>query len=318
MIGAKHEVEFRDYFPGWGLFGEPTPEQIAQRQAHKVLQARYGQVPGYEAPSLVQCLNYLERQDLQGAEWPLRLHVWHRVNDERLHNGRTALTDPEVANLQALLRCMQCGDENSPLLRAEILRELGRFDEATQALDCEVDEQETARAEQIMQAIERGDDQPFIFESSRDDDDIHFSWAWQARRYSTEVPKGSQDEPMDPPLFRIGTRDWWVKVLGMCSHNWALIESDPSGPVTVYFFHDMGTTLSRSKYKSGQLKGRSAVVDSLRFDSLEKAKQALCHNGFDRIRNNPGPWMGFEPTGHFYDARETEEGVYSRKGYWSD
>lgn len=318
MIGAKHEVVYRDYFPGWGFFGELAPEQIAERQAHEALQARYGQVPDYEAPSLAQCLHYLQTQDLKGHEWPLRMHVWHLVNDERLQTGRTALTAHEVANLQALLQSIRMGEEHSLLLRVEILRELGHFDEAAQALDCEVDEQDTARAEQIMQAIERGNEQPFIFESSRDDDDIHFSWAWQARRYSTEVPAEPQNEPMDPPLFRIGNRDWWVKVLGMCSHNWALIESDPSGRATVYFFHDMGTTLSRSNYKPRQLKGRSAVVDSLVFDSLSEAKWALERNGFNRLLDNPGPWMGSEPTGHFYDARETEEGIYSRKGYWQD
>lgn len=167
MIGAQHEAAYRDYFPGGGFFGEPTAEQIAERQAHQALQERYGQVPGYEAPSLAQCLHYLQTQDLQDIEWPLRMHVWHRVNDERLQTGRTALAVPEVANLQALLQGIQSGEENSPLLRAEILRELGRFEEAAQALDCEVDDEEAVRAEQIMQAIERGDDQPFIFESDR-------------------------------------------------------------------------------------------------------------------------------------------------------
>lgn len=317
MIGAQHEVEYRNYFGAWGFMGEPSAEEIAEKKAHEDLAARFGQVPGYDRPSLAQCLEYLQVQVLQGKEWPLRLHVWHRINDDRLETGRTRLTLQEEANLLRLLELIH-KDDDEALLRAELLRELGRYGEAAQALDCEVDEDLTARAEQIMRAIERLDDQPFIFESSRDDDDIEYSWAWQARRYSNAVPAGPQDAAMDPPLFRIGNRDWWVKVLGMCSHNWALIEPDPSGTVTVYFFHDLGTTLSRSKYKPQQLKGRSAVVDSLTFGSLSEAKWALKRNVFNRLLDNPGPWMGSEPTGHFYDARETEEGIYSRKGYWQD
>jgi len=166
-----------------------------------------------------------------------------------------------------------------------------------------------------MQAVERQDDQPFIFESSCDDGDIHFEWAWQARRMKTQTPE-LPDQPMVPPLFHIGKRDWWVKVLGMMSHNWALIEPQPNGQVTVYFLHDKGMTLRPSAFKRADFSNRSAVVDALEFDDVYGAQQALLANDFDRLKANPGPWLDFVPEGHFWDARATEEGIYSKKGYW--
>jgi hypothetical protein len=84
----------------------------------------------------------------------------------------------------------------------------------------------------------------------------------------------------------------------------------------VYFFHDKGMTLRPSAYKGADFSNRSAVVDALEFDDVHKAQQALQANGFDRLKANPGPWLDFVPEGHFWDARETEEGIYSKKGYW--
>lgn len=117
----------------------------------------------------------------------------------------------------------------------------------------------------------------------------------------------------DESGFHISNRDWWVKVLGMMSHNWALIETQGPEAVTVYFFHDKGMRLS---YKSTEHLDQSAVVDALRFKSLDAARAALARNDFDRLEDNPGPWSDFVPEGVFYDARATEDGVYSRKGYW--
>jgi hypothetical protein len=64
------------------------------------------------------------------------------------------------------------------------------------------------------------------------------------------------------------------------------------------------------------LEGRCAVVDSLDFEDEEFAAFELEFNGFQELKKKPGPWDGSEPFGTFYDARETEEGIYSRGGYW--
>lgn len=119
-----------------------------------------------------------------------------------------------------------------------------------------------------------------------------------------------------PPPFEIKSRDWWIKILGMLSHNWALIEETTAG-ARVYFFHDAGTTKGfDGSYKSRSLFNRVAVVDSLDFESIEEAEHALMRNGFDLLEENPGPWLGMQPEGNYYDARATEPGVYSKGDYW--
>jgi hypothetical protein len=102
----------------------------------------------------------------------------------------------------------------------------------------------------------------------------------------------------------------------MMSHNWALIEPHANGEATVYFFHDKGMTLRPNAFKRADFSNRSAVVDALQFDDVHQARQALQANDFDRLKSNPGPWLDFVPEGHFWDARATEEGIYSKKGYW--
>jgi hypothetical protein len=125
-------------------------------------------------------------------------------------------------------------------------------------------------------------------------------------------------EKNGPPLFPITSEDWWVKVLGMLQHNWALIETHKDS-VTVYFFHDEGITRGFLKgYTLKQLRNRCAIIDSLEFKYIDEAKIALTRNSFDRLRENPGSWDGLQPHGNFYDARSGEEGIYSKSGYWED
>lgn len=315
MVGATHAVEYRDYFPDFGFMGEPTPEEIESKKAQEALAEQYRDAPRYKVATLKQCIQYVQSQDISPHAEQLRIYAWHRVNDERMDTGRQVLQTDEKANLLALLDLLPPDSDAEILLRAEVFRELGRFDEAAQSLDHDFSNEFESRAEQIMQAVERQDEQPFVFEDTRDDGDIHFEWAWQARRMQTPPPE-LPEQPMAPPMFHIGNRDWWVKVLGMMSHNWALIEPQTNGQATVYFFHDKGMTLRPSGFKRADFSNRSAVVDALEFDDLHKAQQALQANGFDLLKANPGPWLDFVPEGHFWDARETEEGIYSKKGYW--
>jgi hypothetical protein len=315
MLGAEHAIEYRSYFPGWGFVGESTPEEVENKKAQEALALQYRNVPEYELATYSQCLDYVQSQKMSDNETQLRMFTWQRVNDDRLDFPR-GLTETEVLNLESLLLSWPTVSEGRVLIKTEILRELGQFELAAAVLDREFSSEAEAKAEQIMQAIERKDDQPFIFAPTRDDGDIEFVWSWRARRYKPEVPRQIAGESFDPPIFLISNRDWWVKVLDMCSHNWALIETERTNGADVYFFHDKGTVLSSNGYRRGQVKGRSAVVDSLSFESLSNAQETLRQNGFERLVENPGPWFGFEPIGHFYDARATEEGIYSRKGYW--
>lgn len=115
------------------------------------------------------------------------------------------------------------------------------------------------------------------------------------------------------PVFEIKSKQWWIKIIGMLQHNWALIEEHDDGAATIYFFHDCGGTRNFVPgYKWYELKERAAVVDSLSYASPSAAKEALEENGF-RLQETVGLLGSGEiPTGAFYDARATEDGVYSK------
>jgi hypothetical protein len=115
--------------------------------------------------------------------------------------------------------------------------------------------------------------------------------------------------------MKISSKDWWVKVLGMCQHNWALIESNEK--ITAYFFHDNGVNVSPpEKLKYFEVKNKSGIVDSLIFDNKLSAEKALKKNGFMRLSENSGPWELNIPPHDFYDAREDNSGIYNKDGHW--
>jgi hypothetical protein len=114
----------------------------------------------------------------------------------------------------------------------------------------------------------------------------------------------------------LDTSDWWVKVLSMLQHNWALIKEHDDKTVTVYFFHDGGTTKNVTGHDYKSIRGMIAIVDSLDFPSRENALEQLEANRFHRLSEHPGPWQGNEPKGIIFDARNTEPRIYSRGDYW--
>jgi hypothetical protein len=167
-----------------------------------------------------------------------------------------------------------------------------------------------------MLAIEAKKSELFYFELDKTDE---LSYAWQMRRFKPETPTDHEnDSEMNPPCFKISNRDWWAKVLGMLQHNWALIEEGAGGSVTVYFFHDGEVGMGCYGYSRAQLKGRYAIVDSLDFDSVQLAKDALSRNGFRLHGDEELLGSDVKPRGNFYDVRAMEEGVYSRQGNWSN
>ena len=154
------------------------------------------------------------------------------------------------------------------------------------------------------------------------DEDAPIDWAERRRRrrrYAMdELPVAFDID--GPPLVEIRSTEWWFKVVGMSCHNWALIEVSEQGSVTVFFFHDNGETKSTvfPGYKIYQLYGRSAIIDSLTFESITSAKNALLSNDFELLEETPGPWDSYVPPGNFYDARASEAGIYSKGEYWKD
>ena len=165
MAGAQPAISYRNYFPGFGFIEKPTPEALASKIAQEALAEQYRDVPGYWLSTRAQCLQYVQSQKMVDNEKQLRLYAWHRINDERMDSGYRELAADERANLLALLDLLSPDSDPEILLRAEGLREMGCFEEAAQVLDHEFSDGFISRAEQIMQATERQDSQPFFFQT---------------------------------------------------------------------------------------------------------------------------------------------------------
>jgi hypothetical protein len=243
----------------------------------------------------------------QMGELNFYLAAWHRLNDLREIEGRRRLRPEDCSFFELILADLNGINSNSgqhALYKAEILRELERFDEAQVVLDREFYQNELeSHAEQLLRAIERFDSLPFLFAPKDRDGDYEFVMEWRARRYVPEMPEDT-DELLDPPIFKINNREWWIKVLGMMSHNWALIEVNVDHAATVYFFQDTPHP------------DRPAVIDSLNFENVLAAQQGLRRNGFSLLKKTPGPWLGDVPKGHFYDNRASGNLIYSKLGFW--
>jgi hypothetical protein len=247
-----------------------------------------------------KCLLFIEARVLpEETEISLRKQVMHLVNDRRCSENDPILSPAESKNMHQLLELSKEDDESSVLLRAEIHRELGQFSAAKKELDR--DFINGAKAEQLIRAVEAGDILPFQFATGGASHD--YEYAWEMRRYRPEKVPQSFDE-LDPPIFNIANRNWWVKVLGMLSHNWALMDRGNNGSVIIYFFQDTA---------HGE---RPKVVDSLQFDGAIDAMRAMRRNGFLELRRNPGPWVDAEPRGYIWDGRMSGPRIYSEGGYW--
>jgi hypothetical protein len=320
--------QYRTYFPG-SFFAslkneERDSKEVEEENLEKKLSEKHENTPYYEQAVAANYFDYLENNVIDHeTELYMRRHALWLVNDAlfpetipKRYRERFSLdggaakedlkNDPihvrHNKNLAALLESINAIDEESRLLKAELLRELGKYEDARHALNGEFSNK--AVAEQMLRHIDWKQSAPFLLATQ--DEQSDFEYAWDARRYSPEtisVPF----EDLDPPLFKIKNRNWYIKVLGMLSHNWALIEGNPDSTATVYFFQDQA---------SGE---RPAIIDSLQFAEKIEAWGALNHNGFTLLKDTPGPWMNSEPKGHFYDARPAAgKGIYSSGEYWKD
>ena len=234
------------------------------------------------------------------------LEAWHRFNDLRETDSRWRLTPNDCTFLELIMTNLSGISRQQALYKAEILRELERFDEAKSVLDREFYEEKLeSQAEEIFRAVKRFDSLPFLFAPRDIDGGYEFVMEWRTRRYVPEMPVET-DEILDPPIFKINNRNWWIKVLGMLSHNWALVEENSDKTATVYFFQD--TPKPR----------RPGIIDSLNFENIRAAQQGLKRNHFSLLKKTPGPWLGDVPKGHFYDKRSAGNSIYSKLGYWEN
>ena len=316
-------AEFRTYFPG-SFFSKLNNEEQSEEEKNKEAMERkiaenYEDSPMYAAARAMQYFEILEKNKFDAkVEQGLRKQALWTYNDEtysytvpsRFKDGIRTLESldekdsksniiPAQKNIQLLADSLDSFKEDELLFKAELLREQGKFKECCLLLDRDLSE--GAIAEQIIRQAEQENSRVFLL--AEKDDNYDLEYAWNARRYEPETISIPFDD-LDPPLFKINNRNWFVKVLGMLSHNWALIEEKKDLTATVYFFQDEPPG------------NRPAVIDSLNFADENEAWDALNRNGFEVLKTSPGPWMGCEPKGYFYDARSLKSGIYSKEGYW--
>jgi hypothetical protein len=298
-------TSYETYIPRFFSSSEPDPKQIEYEKQHFALETKYKGEPEYADATSAQVAEFLNNHELsEKHETSLRMQFWWLFNDDRLGSSGQSLSPEDRENLKKLLQLVGQGSDSMLLLSAEIYRELGEFQEAKRCLDFDFQGNQAAMAEQLMRAIEEENVLPFRFVSS--DNQYDYEYAWIKRRYSPEDPSKYNFANLKPPVFKISNRDWWVKVLGMLCHNWALIESNPDGIATAYFFQDT---------PHGD---RPAIIDSLEFQSVLQARQRLFNNDFKILRSYPGPWMGCEPKGFIYDNRTEQNKIYSNGKYWRE
>lgn len=92
----------------------------------------------------------------------IRFMLWHQWNDLRRDGSNGALKPYEITNLEALLELLDESDLDGLVTKAEINRELGRFDEAVRLLDWPDKSSDGSRIEYIRQLAQGKD--PFVRE----------------------------------------------------------------------------------------------------------------------------------------------------------
>jgi len=289
--------------PGPRGFGVPRPEYDHSFDA----------LPFIEKLEADDYLMALRKGELpKDQEAYLRTMYWRLMNDPRRRSQTPiAFSAEEQENLRSLLPLVSETDEPSRLIRAEIYRELGEFEECANALDYDFCDDYIPAAVTIYMLQEEKNSS--VGEIQHQEMDVV---TWHYHRDQKKLKPGVPFDPNGPPIFKIKSRDWWIKVLGMLQHNWALIDDGPDSGATVYFFHDGEVGMGCYGYSRAQLKGRYAIVDSLDFESVQLAKEALARNGFRLHGDDERLGSDVKPCGNFYDVRGFEEGVYSSQGHW--
>lgn len=86
----------------------------------------------YIAPTPQDYLALLQKgiSDNQKERY-IRLRVWWAGNDARRQGEDTPLSDDEIANLRAFAAMLDESDENDLIMKAEAMRELGKYEDAT-------------------------------------------------------------------------------------------------------------------------------------------------------------------------------------------
>lgn len=285
-------------------------EEIAQLEGSAFNEdpSKFEVLPNYQELNADQYWKVLASGQLDDEkEAYLRFSLFQLLNNDRRNDELKPYSSRELANISALLGLMNERNERGVLIKAELLRCLGKFKEAMAVLELDFGYEYAKQAELIYSLSLRED--PYVKRIPEDDGELADAWSYRREaKGSTALPF----DPNGPPLFQIQSTDVWIKIHGMLQHEWAILEPHNDGNATLYFFYDRGTTMLRSKqYTSLQLRNRYAVVDSLEFNSVEDAISGLKLNSFRRHGDGPMVGLGEMPKGNYYDARSFEESCFS-------
>lgn len=116
----------------------------------------------YEMPSLDDYFALLEKgfSDPE-KEQHVRLCAWREGNNQRRTNpGKIPMSSSEISNLTALLQTLDESNDRELVWKAEVMRELGRFDDALSALAKSVGKDFTKEVEIIRLLSEQSD--PYV------------------------------------------------------------------------------------------------------------------------------------------------------------
>ncbi len=132
---------------------------------------------GYYETGIPQCLPpsaddlfaYLDTNVLDvEKERYLRQRAWWAGNDiRRKGKKKYALSDNETRNLEALAELLDESDNNDRIIKAEIMRELGRFDDAVSVLAMSFDKESVEAVTVIKELAQRK--YPFVAKITHED-----------------------------------------------------------------------------------------------------------------------------------------------------
>lgn len=129
-------------------------------------------LPFYEDVSETELATFLEVNSPQtDREAYARTMLWRLGNNKRRTGVESPLSDLEIKNLQKLVEICSANDDESVLLKIEMLRELGKFEDAQKLLKFNFTEDYQHLAEAQQQFLDQktsalwwvpSEDQPFL------------------------------------------------------------------------------------------------------------------------------------------------------------
>lgn len=155
LVWIDELEELGELDPGYRPFIEEPERQVEIRGKQDLIE----DARPYRAPTMQEFLRLLESglSDPERVRY-VRLRAWWTANDARRGNPEaTPLSRPETQNLEQLAAMLDESNDHHRIMKAEIMRELGRFDEARKLLKVEFPSDLAHAASLIRKLAERGD-----------------------------------------------------------------------------------------------------------------------------------------------------------------